>query len=76
MLNWGVELSYDSNTENLERLSLIASGLFILHLTAERASPKIIACTNLKDRGIATLCSNIDKGPMLKFGHAGRESSA
>ena len=41
-LSWGVEPSYDSNNENLERFSLLASGLLTLNLTAERvASPKI-----------------------------------
>ena len=34
-LSWGVDPSFDSNAENLERSSLIASGLFTLYLTAE-----------------------------------------
>ncbi len=75
-LSWGVEPSCDSNTANLERFSLIASGLLTLYWTGERgASPKIIPCTNSKDRRVGALCGNIDRGSALKLRYSGREPS-
>ena len=75
-LRWAVEPSCDSNIESLNRFSLIVSRLLTSRLTAEKgATPKIISCTNSKDRRVSALSGNIGRGSMLKLGHAGRQSS-
>ena len=55
-LNWGVEPSFDSKNEILERFSMVASGSFTLHLRAERGvSLKIIAGMDSKDRSVGAV---------------------